>query len=128
MIGMGHRRIRNLKSRAARGKRGGNPILKISMCEKNERPRRTGETGKQDHHHSLHQYSNFQKWKLSGTSQPGNQQHWCLLSVRHTDKIQNPPSSLHMLCHHGVRRCQHSLMQQDRCWLLALRPDQVTQL
>lgn len=32
----------------------GNPILKISMCEKNERGVRKGEMGKQDDDHLLH--------------------------------------------------------------------------
>lgn len=63
MIGMGHRRIRHLatrkESRAAREDvmrkmgRGGNPILKISPCEKKERRQIKRQMGKQDHH-SLH--------------------------------------------------------------------------
>lgn len=61
MIGMGHRWIRHLatrkESRAMRGKtwkgagggRGGdNPILKISMCEKQEEERETGRDGKEE--------------------------------------------------------------------------------
>ena len=91
------------------------PKLKISMCEKQEEDterdggKKITTSGICDSCHSL------------GTSAIGV---FCLPITEAGIKT----SSLHMFCHHGVRRCQHSLMQQDRCWLLALRPDQVTQL
>lgn len=132
MIGMGHRRIRHLAEQRV-GKHeeeeggGGNPILKLSMCEKEERRKGTdGKTRSPPLAALVLQLPKEGNCRARHSLETNITGAFCL-SVTQTRLRKLPPASICFVTM-VFKRCQHSLMRQDRCWLLALRPDQVTLL